>query len=99
TTGTGSIIINNSGGTASTGVVTSGATGQVYNGAVTLGADLTLAAGSGNPINFTSTLDSASATARNLILTGSGTETFNGAVGSTNALASLTTCTGSIVIN
>ena len=99
TTGTGTIVINNSGGSASTGVATSGSTGQVYNGAVTLGADLTLAAGSGNPIDFTSTLDSASSTARNLILTGSGTETFNGMVGNTFALASLTTGTGTIVIN
>ena len=59
---------------------------QIYNDAVTLGADATL---SGNNITFASTVDGAQALTVNT--SGSGTTTFSAPVGGTTALASLTT--------
>ena len=62
---------------------------QVYSGAVTLGTDNILSASSG-AISFASTVDSATTTPNSLTLTASGLSTFNGAVGATHALNSLT---------
>src|SRR5205823_1895239 len=59
---------------------------QIYNDAVTLGADATVA---GNNITFASTVDGAQALTVNT--SGSGTTTFGGAVGGTIALTNLTT--------
>lgn len=62
---------------------------QTYTGAVTLGADTTLA---GNDISFAGRVDS-DATARALAINtaGNGTTTFGAAAGGNSALASLTT--------
>ncbi|MFM8415397.1 MAG: beta strand repeat-containing protein [Planctomycetota bacterium] len=71
-------------------VTTSDAAGQVYNDAVTLGANTILAAGASGPIRFGSTLDGAYTLAANT----QGTTTFDGAVGGTANLVSLTTDAG-----
>jgi filamentous hemagglutinin family protein len=80
-------------------VITDATTGdQVFNGAVTLGADATF---SGNDVAFSSTVNS-DGTARNLTVTSnnSGTTTFGGAVGAASALASVTTNgDGTVAIN
>jgi filamentous hemagglutinin family protein len=80
-------------------VITDATTGdQVFNGAVTLGADATF---SGNDVAFNSTVNS-DGTARNLTVTSnnSGTTTFGGAVGAASALASVTTNgDGTVAIN
>src|SRR5690606_8408348 len=60
---------------------------QIYNDAVTLGADTALTSGGGGNIAFASTLDGR----HHLTINSSGTTTFGGVVGSTDALASLTT--------
>ncbi len=71
-------------GNASTTVTTTG--DQTYTGAVTLGANTTLA---GNDITFSSTINSAAATLQDLTVntTGGGTTLFNGAIGGTDRLA------------
>jgi hypothetical protein len=80
-------------------VITDATTGdQVFNGAVTLGADATF---SGNDVAFSSTVNS-DGTARNVTVTSnnSGTTTFGGAVGAASALASVTTNgDGTVAIN
>jgi len=75
-------------GNASTTVTTTG--DQTYTGAVTLGANTTLA---GNDITFSSTLDSAAATLQDLTVntSGGGTTLFNGVIGGTDRLAHLVT--------
>ena len=70
-------------------VTTSGSDGQVYNDAVTLGANTTLDAAAG-AITFATTLDGAFTLAANT----TGTSTFGGAVGSTTPLAHLETNAG-----
>jgi filamentous hemagglutinin family protein len=80
-------------------VITDATTGdQVFNGAVTLGADATF---TGNDITFNSTVNS-DGTARNLTVTSnnSGSTTFGGALGAASALASVTTNgDGTVAIN
>jgi parallel beta-helix repeat protein len=71
-------------------VTTSGGAGQVYNDAVTLGANAILAAGASGPIRFATTLDGAFTLAANT----QGATTFDGAVGGTANLVSLATDTG-----
>ena len=61
--------------------------GQTYNGAATLGADTILADSAGKNITFNSTVDGA----HNLTVDTQGDEIFNGVVGGTTALTSLTT--------
>lgn len=75
-------------GNASTTVNTTG--DQTYSGAVTLGANTTLA---GNDITFSSTIDSAAATLQDLTVntSGNGTTLFNGVIGGTDRLAHLVT--------
>ena len=70
-------------------VTTSGS--QNYNGAVILGANDTLdSSAAGGNIAFSSTVDSASATAKNLTLAaGTGNVSFGGAVGATNKVSLL----------
>ena len=70
-------------------VTTSSADSQVYNDAVVLGANTVLDAGNG-AITFATTLDGAFTLAVNT----AGAATFNGAVGGTTPLASLTTNKG-----
>jgi len=79
-----------------TALTTTGA--QVYNDAVQLVANSTLASGA-TAITFNSTLDSSTSTARTLTISASGTQTFAGAVGSTYALGALDTSTGGITIS
>jgi fibronectin-binding autotransporter adhesin len=64
--------------------------GQTYTGAVTLGADATLASSGNGAIGFTSTVNGA----HNLAVNTGGATTFGGVVGGTAALASLTTDAG-----
>jgi hypothetical protein len=66
-------------------VTTSGA--QIYNQNVTLGAPTTLSSSGGANITFAKTIDGAQSLAVNT----SGNEIFNGAVGSSTPLTSLTT--------
>ena len=61
--------------------------GQTYNGAATLGADTILADSAGKDITFNSTVDGA----HRLTVDTVGNEIFNGVVGGTTALTSLTT--------
>ena len=91
TTALTSLTTNKGGTTAINGgsVKTSGSDGQVYNDAVTLGANTTLDAAAG-AITFATTLDGAYTFAANT----TGETTFNGAVGGTTALVSLTTSKG-----
>ena len=82
----------NAGGTTAIngGAITTGSpTSQVYNDAVVLGANTVLDASSGG-ITFASTLDGAFTLSVNT----AGTTTFNGAVGGTTPLTSLTTNKG-----
>lgn len=80
-------------------ITTTSATGQVYNGNVTINATTTLNAGSG-AIMFGGTLDSFNATSRALTANTSGITTFTGAVGGVRTLSTLTTdSAGSTVIN
>jgi Concanavalin A-like lectin/glucanases superfamily/PKD domain/Matrixin len=65
-------------------VTSSGA--QSYGGAVTLGTDATL---TGTNLTFSGSVNSLNATARSLTLGGSGDRTFAGPVGTTFALATL----------
>jgi autotransporter-associated beta strand protein len=66
---------------------------------MTLGTDNILNSTSG-AINFGSTVDSANTTARSLTLNTSGTTTFNGTVGNTNALNILnSTGTGNVIFD
>ncbi len=78
-------------GTGPLAVTTTGANGQTYHGAVTLGADTTLAAGAA-PVNFVSTVDGTPA----LTVTTSGVTTFGGNVGGGvgTALTSLNVSSG-----
>ena len=79
-------------------VSTTGAAGQVYTGAVTLGADTTLTT-SNDPITFSSTIRNSAARALT-ILAGTGTVTFGGAVGGgATALGSLAVTGATIAIN
>ncbi|MBU3617842.1 S-layer family protein [Polynucleobacter sp. JS-Fieb-80-E5] len=59
---------------------------QIYNGAITLGANTTL---TGNGITFNSTIDASSAGAQSLNISDRGTTNFNGVIGSTASLSSL----------
>ncbi len=71
-------------------VTTTGA--QTYNDAVTLGAATTLTSTAGGDVAFNSTLNSNTTGApQTLVVNTSGRTVFGGAVGATNALASLTT--------
>jgi filamentous hemagglutinin family protein len=71
---------------------------QTYGDAVTLGADTTLTSTGGGNIAFASTVNAFDATARALTVNTTGTNTFGGAVGGTNALASLTTSAGGTTV-
>jgi hypothetical protein len=83
------------GGTTSLGASVTTTGTQTYTGAVVLAATSTLTTTNAD-ISFGSTVDSNGSTPYGLILeNGSGTSTFGGTVGATNALASLTTATGS----
>lgn len=86
-------LITDAGGTTTINggaITTSGAAGQVYNDAVTLGANAILAAGANGPIRFAATVDGAYTLAANT----QGATTFEGAVGGTASLVSLTTDAG-----
>ncbi len=72
--------------TLSTGAVTTTGT-QTYAGAATLGANTTLTSTTAGTIGFGSTLNSSTATARSLTV--SGNASFGGVVGGTHSLASL----------
>ncbi|MBI1315113.1 hypothetical protein GC176_27800, partial [bacterium] len=61
---------------------------QTYNVDVTISADTTINA---NDVTFNGTLDSIDATARALIVNADGVTSFNGTVGGTNDLKSITT--------
>ena len=79
-------------------VTTTGA--QSYGDAVVLSADATLTSTGGGAIGFASTVNSQTATPRALTVNTVGATTFGGAVGTTNALASLTTdAPGSTALN
>jgi hypothetical protein len=79
---TGSVI------TLNNDITTSGS--QSYTGPVALAANITLDSGSSGAVGFSSTVNSATSTARNLNVTaGSGNVTFTGAVGNTNALGAI----------
>ena len=80
----GHVIFGFAGTTASPSVTTTGA--QAYNDAVTLQADTALASKTGS-ITFASTVDGA----RALTVNAAGDEVFNGRVGGSKPLASLTT--------
>jgi hypothetical protein len=87
------------GGTTSLGgsVTTTGT--QTYTGAVVLAATSTLTTTNAD-ISFGSTVNSNGSTPYGLILAnGSGTSTFVSTIGATNALASLTTATGTTVLS
>lgn len=87
---------SNAGGTAvinGGAITTTGAGGQVFNDAVTLGADTTFDAGTGL-VTFASTLNSALATSHSATIDSTGTTTFTGIIGGTTALSSLTTNAG-----
>ncbi|HEY0198066.1 MAG TPA: filamentous hemagglutinin N-terminal domain-containing protein [Rhodanobacter sp.] len=71
--------------TLNASVATSGA--QTYTGAVTLGGNVTLSSSGNGAIDFVSTVDGA----HSLSVNTGGLTTFGGAVGGTNALASLST--------
>jgi hypothetical protein len=90
-----SLTTNAGGTTAINGgtITTMGAPGQVFNEALTLGADTTLNAGAA-AITFVTTLDSFDAPARSLTANTTGLTTFGGAVGGTRALSNLTTSHG-----
>ncbi len=102
TAGGGTITLNGNL-TARGGAGTGGGAGGVgrnitFGDATRLNADVVIdalagagGAPAGGNVNFQSTLDSATATARNLTVNTNGTTTFGGAVGATNALASVTT--------
>ncbi|HTW36570.1 MAG TPA: filamentous hemagglutinin N-terminal domain-containing protein, partial [Rhizomicrobium sp.] len=73
------------------GAVTTAGDGQDYTGPVVLGASTTLTdTGAGN-ITFGSTVDAAAVNSYGLTVSTGGLMTFTGAVGSIDALASLTT--------
>ncbi len=74
------------------GTITTAGGNQTYRGAVTLGADTTLA---GASLFFLGAVNS-DATARALIVNGSTGASFSSAVGNTSALASLTTNLGTV---
>jgi hypothetical protein len=96
-----SLLTNAGGSTVINGGVinTTGTAGQVFNDAVYLQSDTTLNASAG-AINFANSIDSYNATTHALTLNTSGVTTLNGAIGSINALTSLTTdAGGSTVIN
>ncbi|MGB5939775.1 MAG: filamentous hemagglutinin N-terminal domain-containing protein [Rhodanobacter sp.] len=91
----GALDVTASGGITIGGNITS-AGAQTYHSAVALGGDITLSSNSSD-VNFASTVDNASATARNLTVNaGNGAVTFGGAVGggANGALAGLTTNSG-----
>ncbi|MFO1046083.1 MAG: hypothetical protein U0941_30260 [Planctomycetaceae bacterium] len=76
------------------------ASDQTYNDAVTLDTNTTLDSSSNGNVNFNSTLDSVSGETNSLLVNTAGTTTFNGLVGSTDRLSTLTTdAGGSTVIN
>ena len=75
-------------------------TDQTYNDAVKLDSSTTLDSNANGNITFNSTLDSAAAETNSLLVNTSGTTTFNGQVGNTDRLSTLTTdAGGSTVIN
>ena len=82
------------------GVVTTGGT-QTYNSAVTLGSNDTLTT-SNSAVDFVSTVDAATVGGDSLHVETADMTTFNGSVGATNPLASLTVdnldTTGGIVL-
>ncbi len=91
TTAGGHVVFNVAGSTSAAPSVTT--TGfQTYHDAATLRADTVLASTGGGTLTFASTVDSdATATPRALTLNTAGNETFDGQVGSSVPLASLTT--------
>lgn len=73
---------------------------QAFNDAVTLGANTTFGSGTTGTITFNSTLDGAFAANFSNVPTGtSGLLSFNGVVGGTTPLASLTTDVGAVSFN
>ncbi len=80
------------------GATVTTANNQSYNGIVTLGSDTALTTTNNGAVNFSSTVNAATAGAQSLAVdTGMGTVTFGGAVGGTNSLASLTVSGPSII--
>ena len=80
------------------GATVNTANNQSYTGAVTLGSDTTLTTSNNGAVNLSSTVNAATAGAQTLAINaGSGTATFGGAVGGTNALASLTVSSPSVI--
>ena len=92
-----SLSTNAGGSTAINGgsIKTSGADGQFFNDAVTLGNDTTLDA-VGGFIGFADTVDSGVIAARSLVANTQGSTWFAGDVGAVRPLASLTTDTGGL---
>jgi hypothetical protein len=87
----GALSVTGSAITLNNDITTSG--GQSYTGPVALAANITLdstASSSNGAVGFSSTVNSATSTARNLNVTaGSGNVSFTGAVGNTNALGAI----------
>ncbi|MGC8539759.1 MAG: beta strand repeat-containing protein [Phycisphaerae bacterium] len=80
------------------GATVTTASNQSYNGVVALGSDTTLTTTNNGAVNFSSTVNAATAGGQFLAVdTGSGTATFGGAVGGTHSLASLTVSGPSII--
>jgi hypothetical protein len=84
----GALSVTGSAITLNNDITTSG--GQSYTGPVSLASNITLDSGSSGAVGFSSTVNSANSTARNLNVTaGSGNVTFTGALGNTNALGAI----------
>ncbi len=77
-------------------VTTSPSGDQTYSGPVTLGADATLAAGTGT-VTFNSSVDSGSAGGQSLTVSSAGSVTISGNVGGTTPLTGLSTPSGTAV--
>jgi filamentous hemagglutinin family protein len=101
TTTTGQTVINTS------EIVTSGASGQVYDNAVIVGGNSSLQAEGSGVVTFESTVDgdNVAGDAQKLTIISGGAITFNAAVGATHPLSSLTAegiaggSAGTVVIN
>ncbi len=91
----GHLLTNGGGSTVLNDSITTGGS-QTYNDSVILAGDLIL---DGGDIRFDSTLNSQSMTHYSLNITSSGAATFNGAVGTVDALSALTVSAVSIAID
>ena len=85
-------VLFNAPGSGASNVTVQSTGGQSY-GKATLGADTVLGSSGGAPVTFASTIDGP----HNLTISTSGLTTFNGAIGSGDALASLTAQNGGAI--